>query len=202
MVRDSILFGTLAVLLVGIAFAIYDGTITGPKGTAYSTLILVAITGYYVFITRLLVNETEKARRQELSPELEIECVKSGVKLVNIGSGPALRIRACCSLDDDDRLSIKRTHLRAGDSLLLDDNKINNATDPDSEISEQYCCFHLEGSYRNVFQETKPLKKAIPLKRLTTESQRATEAETRAALNHLEGIKTQLTKIASEMVEE
>lgn len=194
-ILNVIIFGGFAAVLVGVTVALSLGVINGPEATAYSTIILVAITGSYVYTTRQLVNETAKSRRQELAPKLEIECLRSGVKLVNIGSGPALNLHVNCWLDCEHRLSLHRSHLRAGDSVRLDDRKINQITMEESDIADGYKVLHLLGNYENSFKDRKCIGKAPPVTQLTSEAQTASDDHAAITVHHLKGIENALTRI-------
>ena len=198
--REFAIFGGLGVALVGIVAALAAGLIEGSEATAYSTIVLVGVTGYYVYATRLLVNETREARRQEVMPELAIEALESGLKLVNVGSGPALDISLDCSLDSERRLKVQRTHLRAGDEVLLDDRKLNLVPQGDEQIHDEYNCLHVSGTYENVLEdESQPYDECYPLSRLAHEASTATGNEARQAVEQLKATANQLADIEKQL---
>ena len=187
-------------MLVGIVAALVDGRLMGSEATAYSTIALVGVTGYYVYTTRLLVNETKEARRQEVMPQLTIEVLESGLKLVNIGSGPALDINLDCSIDSERRLKVQRTHLRAGDGVLLDDSKLNLIPQGDKQIHDEYNCLHVSGTYKNVLEEdSQSYRDCYPLSQLASEASTASGNEANRVVTQLEATANQLANIEKQL---
>lgn len=200
--REFVIFALLGAVLVVIVVALVDDRLKGGEATAYSTIVLAGVTAYYVYATRLLVNETKEARRQEIMPRLKIKVLESGLKLVNVGSGPALNINLRCRLDSEQRVKIERTYLRAGDEVLLDDSKLNLIPQNNRQIHDNYSCLHISGTYDNLLdQESQSYRECYTLSRLASEATTASGSEARQVVKQLEATANQLANIEKRLDE-
>lgn len=136
--------------------------------TLVSSLILVAITGWYAWQTHMTVVEMQESRRASVRPHIRMDLEPFGVnvlvKVENLGAGPALDVRATVKLGEDTPQSVEWSTpvLRSGESRLLHfPVKQDGSTMSFAELRELGVPLVLFGSCSSVAGDSIQLRDAI-----------------------------------------
>ncbi|WP_134670423.1 helix-turn-helix transcriptional regulator [Halorussus marinus] len=134
-----------------------------PVINAVSTVVLVIVTGVYAYLTWGMVRETRRARKQEVTPvmNLDVEPFSIGAwapKIENIGNGPAIDVNGTVKLHPDgEEHEIQTKNIPSGDFTgSLSPNVSENT-------HEEYESLVVEGSYRDVFGDRDTFKETYEL---------------------------------------
>lgn len=164
-VTERLLRGSLlltGLLLIG-AFVIVSafiglvllGRATPQFANAISTLVLVLVTIIYAYLTQLLVRETRTARRQEVAPALELEGHVSGLRLANIGNGPAKNLSGTLQLagDTEEATEFSRQSLNSGEYIWFDETPFSAVTDPEAAVQDDVDTVIISAEYTDLLGE-------------------------------------------------
>ncbi|EMA12335.1 hypothetical protein [Haloarcula marismortui] len=180
------------IILLGLATAVLTSEITGPEATALSTILLAVLTAWYAVTTRELVEETRLAKKREHQPALEIKVLPSGPRLTNLGSGPAFRIKAHVTLDSEHYKRVKAKQLAPGDFIRISGDPYERLP-TDETLRSEYDALHLEGTYKDIFDDKDDLSGVITMSEL--------EQLELARLNPEEQIHQELRQTRKEMAQ-
>ena len=126
--------------------------------SAGASILLVIVTAADVILTREMVAETEEARKQEITPilDLEWESINLGTwspKLKNTGNGPAMNVEATIEvIPNGEEHTIASKNISPGDFAGAMSPQIT----PDA--AKTYDEVLVTGTYTNVFGEAKPFE--------------------------------------------
>ncbi|WP_408957557.1 hypothetical protein [Natrinema sp. 74] len=137
-----------------------------PAINAVSTVVLVIVTGVYAYLTWGMVRETRRARKQEVTPvmNLDIEPFSIGAwapKIENIGNGPAIDVDGTVKLHPGgEEHNIQTKNIPSGD--------FTGSLSPQiaEDAHEDYESLVVEGSYRDVFGDRDTFKETYDLELL------------------------------------
>lgn len=122
----------------------------GPVGGAIGTLALA-------LATWATVQETRRARKQQVNPHLTFEFTGEvyrgniGVPAItNIGNGPAIDADLQLQFGEDGPAYSTKQHVRAGASIPVTQPQFEELVRTDSDLYEQYNVLHLNCSYQDV----------------------------------------------------
>jgi Ca2+/Na+ antiporter len=98
----SIVVGIIIGLLISIIAGDFQ-SVTQFMSTisAFASMLMVVVTGLYVFFTYKLVRETQEAREQDVAPVITFDLIDEKPVLVNVGNGPASQIEVTLSAEPD-----------------------------------------------------------------------------------------------------
>jgi hypothetical protein len=111
-----------ATLLAAIAllYFIATGVLSGAEATAVATVLLVLLTGGYATVTYLMVQETRKAREQEIQPVLDFQARELASTIVNSGNGPARNLDITLTLEPaGESHRVQRQSISAGGAVAI-----------------------------------------------------------------------------------
>ncbi|WP_232700816.1 hypothetical protein [Halobacterium wangiae] len=119
----TVVAGVFTVLLMGAIVLLYfisTGMLSGAEATAVATVLLVLLTGVYATATYLMVQETQKAREQEIQPVLDFQAREAASTIVNSGNGPARSLDITLTLEPaGESRTIQRQSLPAGGAVAI-----------------------------------------------------------------------------------
>jgi|GEM_PF-4782491 len=141
-------------------------TSLAPVINSVSTVVLVIVTGVYAYLTWGMVRETRRARKQEVSPvmNLDVEPFSAGAvapKIENIGNGPAIDVDGTVKLHPGgEEHEIQSKNIPSGDFT----GSVAPQIGEDSH--EEYESLVVEGSYRDVLGDRGTFEEEYDLKLL------------------------------------
>lgn len=152
----------LMVLLVT-AYLLYQLLSTDTTIATQATTLLAILTGLYVLFTFRIMNETKKQREQDIQPAFAIQPEPQGVKVSNVGNGPALRADLFLSLISKDsgervkenEVSIQKQDIPADEFVAIPYGGDSfGGLGIDQPIGEMYDDYELKftGQYTDLYQ--------------------------------------------------
>jgi DNA-binding transcriptional ArsR family regulator len=164
---------------------------------AVATVILVLVTGVYVFLTWGMVKETRSARKQEVTPVMNVDVEPFSIgawapKIENVGNGPALDVSGTVKLEPDgEEYDLRSKNIPAGDFTGAMNPRVSE------ETPEEYETLKVEGKYTDVFGDTKPFEAEYDLEVLAEIDGADSIMKRDQEMRHLRSIDQNLRAIAN-----
>jgi hypothetical protein len=154
------------VAAVVLVWFLSTGRLTVEKVGAYSTLVLIFITGVYALLTYELVRESRASRRQQVRPELVFEVGRNRLLVRNVGEGHAHRVtvRLCLNeqrhdTDDEYVESSDGAHrtaqfptsdLGVGESFSIYEGPHGNVGSSERDVHDDYASLAVSMEYSDL----------------------------------------------------
>lgn len=184
-----------------LSLEVASGRLRPPQASALASLLLVVVTGAYVYVTHSLVVETRRARRRERAPAIDLEPDGLGPKVRNVGMTPAYDLELTFELvpaDDSDAArettERSRRNLDAGDWLRLDEPPFRALCDPE-DAPAAYDELRVTGRCHNYFDEPFPVEKSYPVPFVTDDGTPDAVPPTEVSLSRIQNDLAELVDV-------
>lgn len=153
--------------LAGVLILNDKGLLSIQQARLGTNTILVAITAAYVMLTGMLVVETAEQRQQDIQPAFAVQTEAMGVKVTNVGNGPALQTDITLSIVEkesgdmleDSRKSAQRLDIPADDFIgfMWDATWTEEISAVPREVPDNYE-LRFKGSYTDLYQNERQIE--------------------------------------------
>lgn len=135
--------------------------LTEPPIETETMYFLAVFTSLYVLITYGLLAETTRQRKQEIQPAFALDVEGRGVRVTNVGNGPALdtsiTLKVITNVQSN-TVSTGNQDIPSGESILLSRGPtefLGHKLLSDEGFAEE---LHLSGEYRDQYQNRKEIE--------------------------------------------
>jgi len=159
--------------LLALGIAVFTGDFPSTTISSLSTIVLVAVTGVYAYLTWKLVTETRQARKDENAPVIVLQVNSLGPKIVNVGNGTAVNFHAVLRLEPADKnrvsqenqpsLSIRKEYIPDGEEIWITDRPFVNVPDGNSSVHSTYETLSIDANYYDVLGNSFTREMEYPL---------------------------------------
>lgn len=203
--RRWVFVGGFVVLILLLSFFMYlaaVGDIENSLVSAISSSIIALVTLAYVYLTFELVNETRRARVQEVQPAFSVDLEPAsigsyGVAIKNIGNGPAKDLEATITLNPGDQETEIEYKTLAPDDYAPVAEPFEESIN--EEIAEMYDEIEVNGTYTDIFGNTSQFSGEYKLQLLEKGDSKSLHMKRENTDRHMRDLVRELRKIRREL---
>jgi hypothetical protein len=144
-------------VMLSLGMYLMEEGITEPQELQiYTSVFLTALTALYVFFTFSILRENIRQREQNIQPAFAMRLEGNGVKVTNVGNGPAIDTKISLTLTSQEgreTSSLDNQDIPAGESIHFSNGPFMNIGGDVARGEYPGGEIHLDGSYVDMHQE-------------------------------------------------